>query len=81
MDDRIAEHRDSHASSSHEPSLEPTYKIREDLGKHSVHTQFPKDRSFEISQRTKIRRGLKLEGLRNEDAMVEPYFVLKNLVT
>ena len=32
-----------HASSSHEVSLEPTTKRREDLGKHNVHTHFPKD--------------------------------------
>ena len=31
----------SHASSSHEAS-EPTCKRREDLGKHSVYTHFPK---------------------------------------
>ena len=30
----------SHASSSHEVSLEPTTKRREDLGKHNVHTHF-----------------------------------------
>ena len=35
----------SHASSSHETSLEPTTKRREDLGKHNVHTHFPKDRN------------------------------------
>ena len=46
MDDRVPEHRDSHASSSHEV----------DLGKHSVETQFPKDRNCEICQRTKITR-------------------------
>ena len=38
MDDGVPEHRDSHASSSHEPSLDPTCKRREDLGKHSVCT-------------------------------------------
>ena len=32
VDDEIPEHRDSHASSSHEVSLEPTFKRREDLG-------------------------------------------------
>ena len=56
MDDRVPEHRDSHASSSHEVSSEPTIKRREDLGKHSVHTHFPKDRNCEIFQRTKITR-------------------------
>ena len=46
----------SHASSSHEASLEPTTKRREDLGKHSVYTHFPKDRNCEICKRTKITR-------------------------
>ena len=50
VDDRVLEHRDSHASSSHEPYLEPTV----DLGKHSVETHFPEDRNCEICQRTKI---------------------------
>ena len=31
MDDRVPERRDSHASSSHEVSSEPTSKRREDL--------------------------------------------------
>ena len=53
-DDRVPEHRDSHASSSHELSLEPTRSV--DLGKHSVYTHFPKDRNCEICQRTKITR-------------------------
>ena len=48
------EQRDSHASSSHEPSLEPTKSV--DLGEHSVYTHFPKDRNCEICQRTKITR-------------------------
>ena len=46
----------SHASSSHEASLEPTTKRREDLGKHSIYTHFPKDRNCEICNRTKITR-------------------------
>ena len=52
----VPEHRGSHASSSHEASLEPTFKRREDLGKHSVETHFPKDRICEICKRTKITR-------------------------
>ena len=56
MDDRVSEHRDSHASSSHEPSLEPTPARSVDLGKHSVYNHFPKDRNCEICQRTKITR-------------------------
>ena len=46
----------SHASSSHETSVEPTTKRRENLGKHSVYTHFPKDRNCEICKRTKITR-------------------------
>ena len=56
MDDRVPEHRDSHASSSNELSSEPTHTRSEDLGKHSVYTRFPKDRNCEICQRTKITR-------------------------
>ena len=56
MDERVPEHRDSHASSSHEVSLEPTSKRSENLGKHSVYTHFPKDRHCEICQRTKFTR-------------------------
>ena len=56
VDDEVPEHRDSHASSSHEPSLEPTPTRSEDLGKHSVYTHFPKDRNCEICKRTKITR-------------------------
>ena len=56
VDDRVPEHRDSHASSSHKPSLEPMLARSVDLGKHSVYTHFPKDRNYEICQRTKITR-------------------------
>ena len=56
MDEGVPEHRDSHASSSHEPSLEPIPARSEDLGKHSVDTHFPKDRNCEICQTTKITR-------------------------
>ena len=76
VDDRVPERRDSHASSSHEVSLEPTFKRREDLGKHSVYTHFTKDRNCEI-----CARGPKSQGPHAEDAMAEPYFVLQNLVT
>ena len=44
VDDRVPERRDSHASSSHEPSLEPEPARSADLGKNSVYTHFPKDR-------------------------------------
>ena len=56
MDDEIPLQGGSHASSSHEVSLEPTTKRREDLGKHSVYTHFTKERNCEICQRTKITR-------------------------
>ena len=56
VDDEIPLQGGSHASSSHEASLEPTTKRREDLGKHSVYTHFPKDRNCEICKRTKITR-------------------------
>ena len=56
VDDDIPVHGDSHASSSHEASLEPTFKRREDLGKHSVYTHFPEDQNCEICKRTKITR-------------------------
>ena len=36
VDDRFPEHRDSHASSSHETPLELTLTRSADLGKHSV---------------------------------------------
>ena len=56
VDDRVPEHRDSHASSSHGSSLEPAPARSADLGKHSVQTHFPKDRNCEICQRTVITR-------------------------
>ena len=75
VDNRDPEHRDSHASSSHESSLEHKPARSSDLGKHSVYTHFPKDRNCEICQRPK------LQAPRAEDAIVELYFVLKILVT
>ena len=56
VDDEIPVHGDSHTSSSHEASLEPIFKSREDLGKHSVFSHFPKDRDCDICTRTKITR-------------------------
>ena len=75
VDDEIPLQGGSHASSSHEVSLEPTSKRREDLGEHRVYTHFLKDRNCEICQRTKITRA------RAEDAMAEPYLVQKIVVT
>ena len=74
VDDRVPEHRDSHASSSHESSLEPTLARSADLGKHSVKTNFLKDRNCEICHRTKITRA------RAEDALAESCLVQKILV-
>ena len=56
MDDRVPEHRDSHANSSHGSSLERTPARSADLGKHRVKTHFQKGRNCEICQRTKITR-------------------------
>ena len=56
VDDEIPLQGGSHASSSHEVSLEPIFKRREDLGKHNDHTHFTKDRNCEICERTKITR-------------------------
>ena len=56
VDDEIPVQGGSHASSSHEVSLEPTFERREDLGKHSVYTHFPEDRNCETCKRTKITR-------------------------
>ena len=56
VDDEIPLQGGSHASSSHEVSVEPTTKRHEDLGKHYVHIHFPKDRNCEICKRTKITR-------------------------
>ena len=40
VDERVPEHRDSHASSSHEPSSEPMSSV--DVGTHSIYTHFPR---------------------------------------
>ena len=56
VDDEILLQGGSHASSSHEVSLESTTKRREDLGKHSVETHLLEDRNCEICKRTKITR-------------------------
>ena len=52
VDDRVPEHRDSLASSSHVPSLERTPARSADLGKQSVYTHFPKDRNCEICHKS-----------------------------
>ena len=57
VDDEIPLQGGSHASSSHEVSLEPTTKRREDLGNHNVHTHFPKDRNCEICRKDQNYKG------------------------
>ena len=76
VDDEIPLQGGSDASSSHETSLKPTFKRREDLCKHSVYTHFTKDRNCEICKRTKIT----IAPCRRRNGE-EPYLVLKNLVT
>ena len=74
VDDEIPLQGGSHASSSHEVSFELTTKRREDLGKHSVYTHFPK------AEIARSARGPKSQGHRAEDAMAESYLVQKILV-
>ena len=74
VDGEISEHGDSHASSSHEASLEP---IARDV-RICVNTVF-----ILISLKTETARsvkGPKLQAPRAEDAMVLLYLVLKILV-
>ena len=56
VDDEIPLQGGSHASSSHEVSLEQTTRRRKDLGKHSIYTHFFKARNCEICKQTKITR-------------------------
>ena len=56
VDDEIPERGDSHASSSHEVSLEPMFKRRVDLDKHSVFSHFSKDRNCKVCKSTNITR-------------------------
>ena len=48
-------HRDT-SSSSHELPMESRAKVEPGLGKHSVHTHFPKDPNCDICLKTKITR-------------------------
>ena len=78
VDDRVPEHRDSHASSSHELSLEPTSARSEDLGKHSVKTHFSEDRNCEICQRTKITRAPCRRRMRRSRTLCRKFWWLDN---
>ena len=73
VDDRVPERRDSHAGSSHEPSIEPTPTRSVELGKHCVYTHVLKT---DIARSV---RGPKVQGARAEDALAEPYLVQKNI--
>ena len=70
MDERVPEHRDSHTSSSHEPSLEPMRSV--DLGKHSVETLFP-----EMTEIARSARGPKSQGPCAEGVLAKSYLVQK----
>ena len=74
VDDRVPERRDSHGSSSHVPSLEPTPARSADLGKQCF---ILTHRKTEIARSV---RGPKSQGLRAEDALSESYLVQKTLV-
>ena len=57
VDDEIPAHGDSHASSSHETSLEPIFKRDVRIWVSTVFfSHFPRDRKSEICKRTKITR-------------------------
>ena len=71
VDDVIPLQGGSRASSSHEASLEPITKRREDLGKHNVYTHF-----FTKTEIAKSVNGPKLQGPHAEDAMAKPYLEL-----
>ena len=70
VDDRVPERRDSHASFSHEPSLEP-------MPSRSVGVFTLTSFENEIARSV---RGPKLQESRAEDALAEPYLVQKILV-
>ena len=76
MDDRVPEHGDSHASSSHEVSLEPTPTRCVDLGEHSVETHFPKDRNL-----PDLSEDQDYSGFVQKTQWREPYLMQKILVT
>ena len=76
MDDEIPLQGGSHASSSHEVSLEPIYKRDMRICACTVFML--------LSQKTEISRsakGPKLQGLRAEDTMAEPHLMPEILVT
>ena len=72
VDDRVPDGRDSHASPSHELSLEPTPTRSADL----VNTVL-KLTSLKTEIARSVRRP-KSQGLRAENAVAEPYFRAEN---
>ena len=76
VDDEIPLQGGSHASSSHEPSSEPSPARCANLGKHSVYTHFPLK-----TEVARSARGPKLQGSRAEDVLAEPYLEPQILVT
>ena len=75
VDDGVPEHRDSHASYSHESSLKPQLATIADLGEHSVETHFPEDRNCEICQEDQ-----NYKGPMQKTQWWKPCLVLKKLV-
>ena len=71
VDDRVPERRDSHASSSHEPSLGPT-PTRRGIWVNTVFIL-----TLLKTEIAKSVRGPKLQEPRAEDALAEPYLVQK----
>ena len=58
MDERVLEHRDSHTSTSHEPSVEPKPSRKVGIWvKHSVYAHFWKDRICEIYTEVLNKKG------------------------
>ena len=53
---KFFEHGEFHARSSHEVSLEFTFKRREDLCKHNICFHLFQERNYAICKRTKITR-------------------------
>ena len=54
VDERVPEHTDATASSSHKSALEPLRKMVS--GKHCIKTHFAKDRNCDVCKKTKITR-------------------------
>ena len=54
VDERVPEHTDAPASSSHKSALEPLRKMVS--GKHCIETHFAKDRNCDDCKKTKITR-------------------------